>query len=460
MLLLSLIAIGGITFANIRSVIDTNRASQLDRVQKLADLLRSTQFPMTNSILDDMKQLSGAEFVLVDQANEVLAKTKGAPRELPQVDDLGRGSITDQTGTKIVASGEAYYHSTVKTIQAQNRRSPFGCVHIFVPRQSDLEVWWQASSSPLLIAALILPLALLISIALANQVTSPLARFQQQVQEISQGEVREIPVTTRNDEIRDLNLAINEMASQLQDHDDQLRQNERLRTRVQFGSGVAHHLRNSATGCKMAIELLAAEHDGLSGSDNFQVALRQLGLMDNYIKRFLRLAKTSNDGLSDSQESVDLAEVLERVVFLLHPSAKHLSVKLSVHSNLSRVNVNMAEVDAEQLMMNLISNAITAASEVTSSPDQSAIVNVVLNRQENKIVFQVSDNGPGPPAEIAETLFQPFVTGSREGTGLGLSLVREIAERVNGSIQWTRIDEETRFTFEMEDNATAVEPKV
>lgn len=477
MLLLLLLTIAAITFANIRSVISENRLRQLEQNQEIAELLTNTRFPLTSSVLESMKSLSGADFVVVDRAGEIFGKTSAAPTESKwlQLDDsqIQQANAADQiTANKVIVGGIAFYHSIVRTRQEFNRFSPEGYVHVFVPRQTEASIWWDASKSPLLIAAFVLPLACLIGLAFASYVTQPLVTLKQQVDRIAEGKTYEIPPVNRDDEIRDLNLAVNQMAAKLNIHDEQLRQNERLRTMVQIGSGVAHNLRNSATGCQLAVELLGMENQGVSKSENYQVAIRQIGLMNTYIKKFLLLSKSPGDDRIDLIRDIDLDKTLERVEFLLQPSAKHLGVELTVTTDGSHSIFRMTEEDAEQLMMNLISNAITAASSIgsqTNSRDESQgnhrsesddlvqeirqVAVELFENPANALTFRVTDNGPGPPDEIAQDLFQPFVTGSREGTGLGLWLVREIADRVNGTIGWQRVGRETVFTFEFGDPA-------
>jgi signal transduction histidine kinase len=74
----------------------------------------------------------------------------------------------------------------------------------------------------------------------------------------------------------------------------------------------------------------------------------------------------------------------------------------------------------------LILNAIQAA------PTRTSIL-VALRCEADRLVLSVHDQGPGPPAHIREHLFEPFVTGRADETGLGLSIVREIAS-VHGGI--------------------------
>lgn len=445
MLLLLILIAGAITFANIRSIITSNREAELSQLRQIVKLVTTSRFPLTSSVLESMKSLSGAEFLLVDDDNKVVAKTQSAPRS----DRLNKNS-DPESPTKVSIDGGTFYHAAVDNFQGGTPIASAKLLHVLVPRQSDRSIWWEASKSPLIIALLVLPLMFLFSLAMANQVTRPLANLKNQVQQIAQGNIGPIPEIRSNDEIRDLNVSINEMAVKLGDHEVQLRKNERLRTMVQFGSSIAHHLRNSATGCKMAVELLAVDHQEISHSDDYQVALRQLGLMNNYIKKFLLLSKSSDAEHVDEAQWIELAPILENVIFLLSPSAKHLNVEMTVNSDCDDSKIKIVEEDAEQLMMNLITNGITAASEKSANlvEGEKAFVTVELAVKNGNVTFSVTDSGGGPPADIADSIFQPFVTGSKEGTGLGLSLVQDIAKRANGQVQWKRLDDSTIFTFE------------
>ncbi len=439
-LFLLVFTVCAITYANIRSAIQLSRAQEQQRLDRIVELMRTTQFPLTSTILENMKSLSGAEFVFADQASNVLSATDKAPiNALPK---LFASTDTDL----ISAKNQSYYCASISKGSTLSGKQLTGHLIVFVQREPDRQVWWQASRSPMLIATVALPIALLVGLALADQVTRPLARLKNQVHQISAGDTRPLPVKRTNDEIKDLAISINEMAIRLEEQEVELRDNERLKTLVQLGSGVAHHLRNSVTGCQMAVELLGSQSQ-TTDSKNYQVAIRQLGLMTNYIKKFLLLSK-SNTATTHIQEPVDLVQVLERIVYLLEPSAKHLNVELDVQVNSDGLPVTINLDDAEQLFTNLLTNAIAAARGADSkSLQEDARVVAKLKQIDEGIEFEVVDNGPGPPHHIAEDLFKPFVTGSTEGTGLGLSLVKEIADRMGGDIRWYRDSDRTVFVF-------------
>ncbi|HEY3987787.1 MAG TPA: ATP-binding protein, partial [Acidobacteriaceae bacterium] len=93
-----------------------------------------------------------------------------------------------------------------------------------------------------------------------------------------------------------------------------------------------------------------------------------------------------------------------------------------------------ADIDARNLesaIYNLLLNACQAATRSTRLPE----VKVHLTEVDEQIYVTISDNGPGIPVSVRRTLFDPFVTaGKPNGTGLGLTLARRIAEEHGGSV--------------------------
>ena len=70
----------------------------------------------------------------------------------------------------------------------------------------------------------------------------------------------------------------------------------------------------------------------------------------------------------------------------------------------------------------------------------------------------VSDDGDGPPSEVAGEIFEPFVTSKPEGLGLGLPLVARSARRLGGEVTWTRVDATTRFRLTFSVQSDSKEP--
>ena len=81
-------------------------------------------------------------------------------------------------------------------------------------------------------------------------------------------------------------------------------------------------------------------------------------------------------------------------------------------------------------------------------PDKTRELRIEVSASEREVSVEVSDSGPGLPAEIAANLFEPFVTNKAEGMGIGLSVSRQIAERHGGTLVATaRAPQGTCFTL-------------
>ena len=126
---------------------------------------------------------------------------------------------------------------------------------------------------------------------------------------------------------------------------------------------------------------------------------------------------------------VDLAEGLDDTVTVLRSKAraKSVTVDVQVPSDLPLVWGFAGELN--QVLANLIDNAIDAVPE-------GGRVEVRADREEDRLAVRVIDDGPGIPEEIREHIFEPFFTtkGVGEGTGLGLDIVRRLVIHNDGEI--------------------------
>jgi two-component system sensor kinase FixL len=100
----------------------------------------------------------------------------------------------------------------------------------------------------------------------------------------------------------------------------------------------------------------------------------------------------------------------------------------------ARPTGNLVRADSMELMqviMNLLLNAIRAASEMGK---HDRLVTINYEEEDGVGLFSVEDRGPGINDELIDRLFEPFVSRSEDGLGIGLSVCKRIIERTNGSI--------------------------
>jgi C4-dicarboxylate-specific signal transduction histidine kinase len=168
--------------------------------------------------------------------------------------------------------------------------------------------------------------------------------------------------------------------------------------------------------------------------------------MESYLQRFLTLGRPH----AARRERTLLAPLVDDVTALVQPGCLHSAVQLTAVKPSETIEPLAVRGDADelrQLLVNLVLNAIDAVSAQAAS---ERLVKIILERTDSgRATLCVADNGPGPSAEVAARLFEPFVTGKPEGTGLGLFVARQIAEDHQGSLTWRRCEGWTEFRLEV-----------
>ena len=140
-----------------------------------------------------------------------------------------------------------------------------------------------------------------------------------------------------------------------------------------------------------------------------------------------------------------VAELFDRVSSLMNPECESAGIARVR----TRVEPETLEVTAdpnlvEQALINLVRNA----AEALAGRDQPRIdLNAALDRR-GRVLIRVQDNGPGILDEVQDRIFIPFFTTRQEGSGIGLSLCRQIMRQHRGAISvQSTPDEETVFTL-------------
>jgi len=222
-----------------------------------------------------------------------------------------------------------------------------------------------------------------------------------------------------------LNLAGRRLAETSERAEELARQvasGERLAAVGRVAAGVAHEIRNPIAAMRLKAEnaLLA---DAPRQSEALSMMLGQIERLDRLLQRLLSL--TDRDPLE--RQSTSVRTLIESLVLEHAEQACDRGLTLAAD-----IRADTAHFDPEQIrraLDNLILNAIEAA------PANSQIL-VGASIEGDILRLFVRDAGAGPPASIRDHLFEPFVTGRPDGSGLGRSLVREIANAHGGTAQF------------------------
>jgi len=379
-------------------------------------LTESRTFPLTARVLDQMKGLSGAEFVLTKRGGDQITT-------FPERVELGSGA-----SNVLLRDREEYRLLRVRL--PENHPNAGDTLAVCYPESLRRAAIRDAVRPPLGIGIAFFAVGLIL-FALGSRIVSRVRGLELQTRAIAAGNFAAPIPSGPNDELRDLAESIGAMARQLAAFAEQSKQTERLRVLGQFSGGLAHQLRNAAAGAKLAVQLHLKEH-GSESRESLDVALRQLARIEMNLSQFLMLGKPT----AVNKLELDLTEVLTGAVSLYRPQAKHLGIALRWTRG-GPVPLTGDAISLGHLFVNLVGNAIDAAG-----PGGTVEV-----RCEGRAV-EVSDSGKGPPPEIAERLFETFVTGKEQGIGLGLTVAKQAADDHGGAIRWFRREECTVFRVE------------
>lgn len=419
------------------------------QLREIGRTLAGASFPLTDSVLQQMRGLSGAEFVVVNGSGTVVASSlEGTPVEQLPAPGQAIGPEPLASQRRVLVAGETYLHSQLR-VSGPFRASRPDVLHVLYPESRYRQAWRAAVLPPAAAGLAALVIVVAVSGMIAARVTRPLHRLSGQVDRIAEGNFTPLPIPRRDDELRDLALTVNRMAEMLTRYEQQVRRNEKLRTLGRLGGGIAHQLRNTVTGCRLAIELHGRECP-LPADEGLAVARQQLDLMEEYLQRFLSLGKQETRPLS----SLNLAEVVARALTLVRPKARHLGVELQWSAPADPLLVAGDADHLAQVVVNVVLNAIEAAAEAgTAQPAERTTPRVAVRltsvESSDGVRLEVLDTGLGPAEHLRDQLCEPLVSEKPDGVGLGLSIAQEVIEQHGGTLTWRRSDNLTCFAIEL-----------
>lgn len=420
------------------SVAARSKAEELSRIEKP---LTQANYPLTENVLRQMRGLSGAEFVLLDADRRVVLTTIELNAEdwaVLQSKPIRQRIESLAEAPELRLAGRAYFGQIVPA----QRGTSTSTGHLLVVLYGK-DQWWAIARQvalPIIGAGLVaILLAVGLTTLIAGWLVRPIEALRAQSERIAAGQFEPVALTPRNDELADLAISINRMTERLQQYEKEVRQSEQLRTLDQLGAGMAHTLRNAATGARLAIEIFQRQNTQAAHSESLGTALHQLELMESFIQKFLRLGRRTSQTLT----SLDLVEVVDGALQLVRPAFDHAHVRLETHCPPEPIIVEGDPESLRELTLNLLLNALEATSGTRGS--DTFVRLEIVTAEEDRVEIRVIDSGPGPAPDTSKRMFEPFVSEKPEGTGLGLHLSRQIAEAHGGSIRWEREDEHTMF---------------
>ena len=361
---------------------------------------------------DEYEQAADQAFRLLESPSPDWAKANAALDRLQQMENALSSTIRLLHG-----SLEARIHERVRLTQERERRTG--------------------------VAIILLPVVAigvgLLATGLAARSLRPVRTLIEGVSRIRQGDYEAKIGVEGDDEIAVLAREFDAMAKALKEREAQLQQKqqeliraERLAAIGKVSAQVAHEIRNPLSSIGLNVEMLqdqlvgnhfASPAEAKEATDLLTSVMREVDRLTEITEDYLRLARLP----TPAKRPEDLKKLLEEVLGFAREELERAGVKVVVDLPETGLPISADEGQLRQVFLNLFRNAREAMAT-------GGTLTVKAGASGSLLDVRVSDTGSGIAPEVREKLFEPFFTTKPGGTGLGLSLSRQIVEAHGGRI--------------------------
>ncbi len=300
----------------------------------------------------------------------------------------------------------------------------------------------EAEQRLLIVMGTIGPLAILITAAagwlLAGAALRPVEQMRREAEAVSASEpTRRLPVPKTGDELARLATTLNSMLDRLQ---------EALERERRFVDDASHELRTPLATLRGEIDLaLTRRRDAPELEASLRSAQEDVERLQRLTDDLLLLARTRGGRIPVHRVETSLAGLATRSVHTVESQAAAAGVSIDVDAPDEPVELDPDRM--EQALRNLLENAIRYTP-------RGGVVRVSARRLDGMARFVVSDSGPGFRPDLLSRAFEPFTRGDAEqagttGAGLGLSIVRTVAEAHAGSASAENTPDGARVTVDV-----------
>jgi two-component system OmpR family sensor kinase len=401
--------------------------SAFDEAHELQDdVLRQVAQLMDRQRLSPAIPTTGVQLKGVDEESRVIVQHLGEARSSPEGVDAG-GTLPIPTtladGLHTLEIGAETFRVLVKTTAAGER--------VAVAQESGFrnEIARDGALRTVMPFLILVPVLLLIVADLVRKMFRPIAALSKEVDQRADQELHPIDERHLPVEVRPLAVAINRLLARV---------GQSMESQRRFVANAAHELRSPLTAISLQAERLAEAE--MSGQARERLKLLRQGIERDrsLLDQLLTLAKAQS--ATDTPKSpVSVQAIYRRVLEDSMPLAEAKHIDIGVEGT-QDAEVWASELDMMAVVRNLVDNAIRYTPE-------GGRVDLFVGVSKGKAELRIQDNGPGIPMAERDRVFDPFyrTLGTEQiGSGLGLSIVQTIANRLGAEIRLAFSDQEKK----------------
>jgi len=383
----------------------TNSATLLFNVKGIT-------YPMLRIIDDNtITNMSNVTVIILDQKEKIIYSDKDTievKKLIPQFHKM------NWTKNEMFFKDKALFISFQQTYNNQKYYILASGVDLY--GQSELQNLWIIN-----LISFIISIAIIIGASYLNarQSVKPIAAIIKQIKAMNPGSLRQRLIITSHDEIAELSASFNVMLTRI----EQVVENERM-----FVSNVSHELRTPLTSIIGQIEVsLLRDRTEKEYKILVLSVLEDMKKLKTIINGFFALAESDIDNIQSNFAKLRIDELLYSVKdeMLVHKSQNKIRVEFE---NTPEDEQELIVVGSEYLLKLMVSNLIDNACKFSDPPG----VLVTISFVKDFVTLRFVDNGIGIPEEDLKRIFEPLYRAknakSKHGHGIGLSIVKRIAD--------------------------------
>lgn len=302
-------------------------------------------------------------------------------------------------------------------------------IRIAVGQQTSVrnEIARNSAMRTLLPFVVLIPILLLLVSELIRQMFKPVKQLALDLDQRDPQDLREVADDHVPSEIHPFVIAINQLLSRVA---------QSMAVQRRFLADAAHELRSPLTALSLQAERLASSD--LSAQARQRLDALQSGLQRSrqLLDQLLALAR-AQESVKDQAATVSVRRIAHQVMEDLMPLAQAKNIDLGMVGE-KDADLRVSEIDLKTLLKNLLDNAIHYTP-------MDGKIDLHIRSFLGKTILQIEDTGPGIPEEERERVFDPFyrILGNDEvGSGLGLSIVKAIADRLGAVVTLQYVHEQ------------------
>ena len=287
----------------------------------------------------------------------------------------------------------------------------------------------------IIVAGLIaLGIAGVLGYLVARALTVRIRRLEEAAEKVAAGDFSQPIPVDGEDELGQLALAFNDMQAQLKQLDD---------ARKRFIATASHELRTPIFSLSGFAELLLDEDLDAETRREFLIQIReQTDRLRALATDLLDLSRLEAGSLELRPEDVDVGGLARDVCGEFVPALQQHRSDLALELGDAAIETRCDPERLAQIVRILIDNAISHTPPGTP-------IEVSAERENGSVSVAVEDRGLGIKRAEQGRLFDPFYTSDPQGSGLGLTIARELAERMDGQLSVDSVPGRTTFTLEL-----------